>query len=141
MSDQINVPGLLDAPKPISVQATVHGRQVVLHFNQPREFVALTGEEPLVIGTRLMALAIEADESIAQQMINLAMGLIDHAYEQRGDLKPAGGSVKHELIERHRKKLTKRLELMLNSTRERKTTSNPALAKQMVDTMLSEVFA
>jgi hypothetical protein len=50
-------------------------------------------------------------------------------YEQRGELKPAGGAVKHELIERHRRTLTRRLELVLNSRRERKKTSNAQLSR------------
>lgn len=142
MTDQINVGNLLEEPAPqVSVQVSVHGAQVVLHFNAPREYVALTGLEPLVVGTRLMALAIEADDSAAQQMINLCMGLIDYAYEQRSDLKPAGGAVKHEMIERHRRLLTQRLAVMLNSQREKKTITNRALAKQIVDVMLKEVFS
>ncbi len=143
MSEQINVPGLLDAApaqQPLSVHVTQHNSQVVLHFSQPREYVAMTGIEPVVIGARLMLHAVNADDTVAQEMINVAMACIDHAYEKRGDLKPAGSAVKHELIERHRRKLTKRLEVMLNSLREKKTTSNQGLAKTMVDAMLNEVF-
>lgn len=124
----------------LQVAVTVHGGQVVQHFNSPRDYVAFTSEEAIVIGTRMMALAIEADDTSAPAMINLAMGLIDHAYEQRGDLKPMGGAVKHELIERHRKTLTKRLEVILNSTREKRKVSNPTLAKELTDAMLKEVF-
>jgi hypothetical protein len=125
----------------ISVNVTVHGDQVVQHFNSPREYVAFQAEEAIIIGTRLMALAIEADETVAPAMINLAMGLIDHAYEQRGDLKPMGGAVKHELIERHRKTLTKRVEVVLNSTREKRKVSTPILAKELVEVCLKEVFS
>lgn len=67
--------------------------------------------------------------------------LADLAFEAETGLKPAGDVVKSELIERHRTKLVDRLTVMLNSMRERKTTSNRGLAKQLVDTMLSEVFS
>jgi hypothetical protein len=141
VSEQINVGDLIQQkPDALSVQVTVHGNQVVTHYNQPREFVAFMATEAQVIGTRMLGMSIEADPSSAQQLINLAMGLIDHAYERRGDLKPAGGAVKHELIERHRKKLTQRLSLILNGHRENRTVSNQKLAKELVDAMLREVF-
>lgn len=98
---------------------SVHDRKVVQHFPHPLEYLAL-----------------EADEAI-----RLGMTLIDRAYDARGDLKPADGAVKHELIERHRKTLTKRLEVMLNTLRENKRYSTPELSKQLVEACLKEVFA
>jgi hypothetical protein len=143
MTEQINVGGLLaeSENKPISVQVTVHESMVVTHYSEPREWVAMLGEEAIIIATRLMANAVEADPAVGQKVINLCMGLIDHVYTERGDLKPAGGAVKHELVERHRKKLTQRLSVMLNSTREKKTVSNQKLAKELVEAMLKEVFS
>ena len=44
-------------------------------------------------------------------------------------------------MDRHRTTLVNRLTVMLNSTREKKTTTNRGLAKQMVDTMMAEVFS
>lgn len=144
MAEQIIIPGVLDAVKreePLSVQISVHGNQVVQHFNAPREYVALTGIEPVVIGTQLLCRAMEANDETAPKVIELAMAVMDYAYELRGDLKPAGGSVRHELIERHRKTLAQRLTIVMNSQREKKTISNRSLARQLVDIMLTEVFS
>jgi hypothetical protein len=142
MSEQINVPGLLDsAPKPLTVAVTVHGQQAVLHFSEPREFTVFNAQEALMIGSRFMVAAVEASDDSAQAAIAAAMAVIDGIYDLRGDIKPAGGAVKHELIERHRLKLSQRLAVMLNSLREKKTVNNQALAKQMVEAMLKEVFA
>jgi hypothetical protein len=66
--------------------------------------------------------------------------LADLAFEVETSLKPAGDVVKAELIERHRTKLINRLTVVLNSTREKKTTSNRGLAKQMAEILLKEVF-
>lgn len=67
--------------------------------------------------------------------------LADLAFEAETSLKPAGDVVKSELMDRHRVKLIDRLTVVMNSIRERKTTSNRNLAKQLVDIMLSEVFS
>lgn len=67
--------------------------------------------------------------------------LADLAFEIETGLKPAGDVVKSELMERHRVKLTDRLAVVLNSTREKKTTSNRGLAKHMVDICMSEIFS
>jgi hypothetical protein len=142
MAEQIIAPGLLPASeKPLSALVTEHGDKVVLHLNQPREFIPFTGREAVVIGTQLLTKAVVADASIGANVVDMAMAIIDFAYEMRGDLKPAGGAVKHELIERHRATLTKRLEVVMNSTREKRTVSNHALAKELTDIMLKEVFS
>lgn len=125
----------------LKVAVTTHGLQAVLHLSQAREYVALSGREALQLGARLFVAAVEADKSTAQAAIAAAMAVIDAVYELRGDIKPAGGAVKHELIERHRATLTKRLEVVLNSQREVRTVSNAAMAKGLVDIMLSEVFS
>lgn len=110
---------IIKQDNPATMRVSVFDRKVIQHFPHPLEFLALEGDEA----------------------VRLGMTLIDRAYEARGDLKPAGGAVKHELIERHRRTLTKRLEVMLNTLRERKKTSTPELAKQLVEVMLKEVFA
>jgi hypothetical protein len=138
MPEQIIVPG---AEPPLSVAVTHHGTQVVLHFSAPREFVAFTGYEPVVIGTQILCRAIEANSECAAKVIDMCMAIMDYAYEARGDLKPAGGAVKHELIERHRRTLTQRLAVVMNSTREKRTISNKSLARQLVDIMLKEVLS
>lgn len=132
---------IIPQEKPLSVAVTVHDRQVVLHLSEPREFIALTGDEPVIVGTQMLSSAVIADPSTGGAVIDFAMTLIDLVYETRGDLKPAGGAVKHELIERHRATLTKRLEIVMNSTREKKTVNNRSLARQLVDIALAEVFA
>jgi hypothetical protein len=115
VSEQI----LLKQPEPQALRVSVHDRKVIQHFPHPLEWVALEAEEA----------------------VRLGMVLIDRAYEARGDIKPADGAVKHEMIERHRRTLTKRLEVMLNTLREHKRTSTPELAKQLVETCLKEVFS
>lgn len=141
-AEQIIAPGLLAQPEqPLSANVTRFDRQVVLHLSQPREFVAFTGMEPVIIGARMLAHAMDADMSTAKAVLELCTTLADAAHAADGGLKPAGGAVKHELIERHRRTLTKRLEIILNSQREKKKVSNAQLAKLMVDTMLSEVFS
>lgn len=137
--EQILAPGLLE--KPLQIAITVHDRTAVLHFSEPREYVALSDGHPFMIGQRLILAGVEARPDLGQAAIAVAMALIDGIYEMRSDLKPAGGAVKHELIERHRRTLTKRLEVIMNSQREKKTTSNALLAKELVEVMLREVFA
>ena len=145
MSEQIMYPRSdipnWDGTKALSLTVTVHGKQAVLHMSEPREYVALVPAEALQLGARMFTAAVEADGNAAQAAIAGAMGIIDAIYEIRRDMKPAGGAVKHELIERHRKTLAKRLEVVLNSQRELRTVSNAAMAKGVVDIVLAEVFS
>lgn len=143
MSEQINASGLLnEAPQDLAVNVQVadDGR-VVLRFSAPREYVAMGVQEAMLIAGRLFVASVEADPSSGNAAIQVAMAMIDAVYELRGDLKPAGGAVKHELIERHRRTLTNRINTVLTSTREKRKLSNEALAKQLVDIVLHEVFA
>jgi hypothetical protein len=141
-AEQIFAPGLLPTPEqPLSVEVTTHNRQVILHLSQPREFVAFSKTEPVIVGARMLAQAIEADPANARHVIDIALALVDAAYDANGDLKPAGGAVKHELIERHRRTLSRRLEIVLNSRRETKKVTNGQLSKELVEVMLKEVFA
>jgi hypothetical protein len=76
----------------------------------------------------------------ASDALALSTLLADLAYEIETTLKPVGSALKAELIEKHRIKITKRIELMLNSTRFKKTVSNSVLAKKMTDVSLKDVF-
>lgn len=113
----------------------------IVHLTAPAEMVLLHGEGAASVGAKLLAAVPEIDPSKGQLTIDLCMFVIDHVYACRGDLKPAGGAVKHEMMERHRYTLTKRLEVMLNSQREKKTVNNRSLARLMVDAMMSAVFS
>ena len=77
----------------------------------------------------------------ASDALQFSTLLADLAFEAETGLKAAGPALKAELMDRHRTTLVNRLTVMLNSTREKKTTSNRGLAKQMVDTMMAEVFS
>jgi hypothetical protein len=141
MTDII-APGLVpQAPAPLSVAVTVHGQQAVLHFSEPREFTGFSATESLQIGARLLVASVEADPAAAQAAVSTALAVVDAVYELRGDIKPAGGAAKHELIERHRNTLTQRLRVILNSQREQRVVSNSKLAKELTEVMLKEVFA
>lgn len=135
MSEQIIV------KQDTSITVTVHDNQAVMHFSEPRAYLALSNAEPYMLAARLMTAGVEARPETAQAAIATAMALIDAVYELRGDMKPAGGAVKHELIERHRKTLVNRLTIILNDKREKFTTSNRGLSKSLVEVMLNEVFA
>jgi hypothetical protein len=77
----------------------------------------------------------------ASDALAMSTLLADLAFEAETSLKPAGDVVKAELMERHRTKLIDRLQVVLNSTREKRTTSNRQLAKQVVDICMAEVFS
>lgn len=75
-----------------------------------------------------------------QNAIDVAGAMADHAFESRDGVKPVGGALKAELVERHRKTLQTRIALILNSTRENKVVTNQKLAQQIVDACLAEIF-
>ena len=77
----------------------------------------------------------------ASDALAMSTLLADLAFEAETSLKPAGDVVKAELMERHRTKLIDRLQVVLNSTREKRTMSNRQLAKQVVDICMAEVFS
>ena len=77
----------------------------------------------------------------ASDALQFSTLLADLAFEAETGLKAAGPALKAELMDRHRTTLVNRLTVMLNSTREKKTTTNRGLAKQMVDAMMAEVFS
>jgi hypothetical protein len=143
---QIIVPGIAEAreqrPAPPSgkTAVSIHEGLVVLHFERATEYAVYDPVGAVSDGARMLAFAVLADRAMAPLVINAAMFLIDHVYETCGDLKPAGGAAKHELIERHRRTLTRRLEVVMNSQREKKKVSNAKLAQEAVEIMLREVF-
>lgn len=155
MSNDIQLPGLLEeatakpaAPGTGGIEVSTYdgpdcpgGKPVaIVHLTAPAEMVLLHAHGAASVGAKLLAAVPELDPTCGQMAIDLAMFVIDHVYDCRGDLKPAGSAAKHELMERHRSKLTKRLEVMLNSQREKKTVNNRSLARLMVDAMMHEVF-
>lgn len=155
MSDQIVLPGGLEealnqsGPKTGGIEVSVYGGPdapggkpvAILHLSSPAEMALLPGPAAAQVGAKLLMAVPTMAPELGKLVIDLALLLIDHVYDVRGDLKPMGGAAKHELIERHRRKLTQRLTIMLNSQREKKKVSNDLLAKQFVDTVLSEVFS
>lgn len=124
-----------------NVEVTTYQDLVVLHLSHAQEYLPFDGQGAVHTGTKLLCYAAQVDKRAAQMAIDAAMLVMDHVYEVRSDIKPAGGAVKHELIERHRRTLTRRLEIMLNSLREDKRKSNAVLAKELVEVCLKEVFA
>jgi hypothetical protein len=76
----------------------------------------------------------------AATALDVGQMIIDKAFEADTGLKPLGPAAKAELVKKHREKLIPRIGLMLNSMRERRTISNSALARQIMDTVCAEVF-
>lgn len=75
-----------------------------------------------------------------QNAIDVAMAMTDAAFEARDGVKPAGASLKAELVERHRMNLTRRVALMLGTLRGDKLKSDGQIARDVVEAMLREVF-
>lgn len=72
-----------------------------------------------------------------QNAIDVAMAMTDAAFEVRDGVKPAGETLKAELVDRHRTTLTQRIAIMMPQLR--KMTDGKA-AKTMVETVLKEIF-
>lgn len=72
-----------------------------------------------------------------QNAIDIAMAITDHAFEARDGVKPAGDTLKAELVERHRMTLTQRLALMMPELRKM---SDGKAAQNAVEVFLKEVF-
>ena len=77
----------------------------------------------------------EPDNAIA-----VAEAMTKAAFESRDGVKPVGDALKAEIVERHRKTLYRRLEIVLNSKREDRLFTNQQLARELVDICLKEVF-
>lgn len=76
-----------------------------------------------------------------ENVIGIACAMTDAAFEIREGHKPASDTIKSELIERHRKTLTKRIEIMIKSMREEKKVNHHALSKRVVEACLKEIFS
>jgi hypothetical protein len=75
-----------------------------------------------------------------QNAIDVAMAMTDSAFECRDGVKPAGDTLKAELIERHRVTLTNRFAMMIRTMRLDKKRSDWQVAKELVDKALGEIF-
>lgn len=84
---------------------------------------------------------VEAIEFDAQNCIDIAMAMTDAAYELKNGVKPVGDTLKADLIERHRDTLIPRVNMIMNSTREKKTVTNGRLSMTIIDTVFSEIFS
>ncbi len=73
--------------------------------------------------------------------LSMAECLSTMAFEADTGLKPVGDTLKAELVQRHREKLLPRMELIIRSLREQKTTSHRQMAGQLLDTVFAEVFS
>jgi len=74
-----------------------------------------------------------------QNAIDIAGALADAAFECRDGVKPVAGSLKAELIERHRDKLIQRFPLVLRSLID-SGKSDGYIAKELIDICFKEIF-
>ena len=113
----------------IEMQVAARDGQIHLLFNERNQ----SGESVPAYTPNFLLSASDA--------LQFSTLLADLAFEAETGLKAAGPALKAELMDRHRTTLINRLSVMLNSMREKKTTTNRGLAKQMVDAMMAEVFS
>lgn len=113
----------------IEMQVVARDRQVWLLFNE--EDRETKQKRPAHTANFILS---------ASDALTLSTLIADLAFEAESGLKSAGGALKAELVERHRVKLVDRLSVVFNSMREKRTTSNRQLAKQVVDICMGEVF-
>lgn len=143
--EQIIVPGAAQAQQqgPASGQTmvSIYDGHVVLHFPVATEHAVYAPLGAISDAAKMILMAVQADKTQAAMALRIVEHIADEVYEIRGDLKPAGGAMKHEIIERHRRTLTRRLEVVLNSQREKKTKSNHKLAVDLVNICLHAVFS
>lgn len=126
MSDEI---GSRQIRTDIEMQVVARDRQVWLLFNEEDR---QTHEKKPAHTANFILSAADA--------LTMSALIADLAFEAESGLKSAGSALKAELVERHRVKLVNRLSTVFNSMREKKTTSNRQLAKQVVDICMGEVF-
>lgn len=107
-------------------------------MKQERVEIAIRSEDGLVI------LKFDRDVGYIEidptNCLDICEAMATAAFESRDGVKPVGKALKSELIERHRMKLTQRIALILNGSRENLTLTNGRLAQQLVEVMLKEVF-
>ena len=120
MSDQIQLPSepVVAPVGQVNMVPTIQDGKIHLYFEQPMRVVIF---EP-------------------QNMLDICEKLAELAYEARGDMKPAGGALKHDIVEKHRKASVNKIALMLNTTREDKSRSHRELAETIVDAIFQRIF-
>ena len=96
----------------------IESGRVVMHFKEPMQTIRF---DP-------------------QNIIDIACRMTDMAFEAQSDLKPAGHTLKAELIQRHREVLTTRIALMLGSLRNDRRLTDGQISQKLVDAALSEIF-
>lgn len=70
----------------------------------------------------------------------IARAMTDAAFQADTSLKPVGDTLKASMINQHRQKLRRRIEVILNTKRELRTMTNRQLSEQLVEVALREVF-
>lgn len=75
-----------------------------------------------------------------QGAIDCAQLLTDMAFEADTALKPVGETLKSELVERHRRVLTKRLTHVLKTIRADKKKTDSEAAKDIIDICFLQIF-
>lgn len=75
---------------------------------------------------------------VAMELADMASDLMDNKRTIPGA--HTGTALKHELIERHRMTLTKRIAIVITSWRNDKNMTDGQVAKQIVDICFSEIF-
>jgi len=100
--------------------------------------MALYNEDGFVI-QRFKQPMIEVKYS-PENAIAIARAITDNAFVARDGVKPLGDTLKSELIEQHRIKLTQRFTLMLASLRLNKNKSDGQVALALVEAALKEIF-
>jgi len=113
---------------------------VVVHLDHAQEYLPFPAVGAVEIGGRMLMNAVEADKTVANTIIAMLEAVADHVYEANNQIKPSGGALKHELIERNRLKATQRFAVMLNSLRENKKYTNGQLAQTLVDAIFKIVY-
>lgn len=113
----------------VEMQVVAQDRQIHLLFSE--EDYQTKELKPAFTSNFLMS---------AEQALSVSALMADLAFEADTGLKAAGPALKAELVERHRATLSRRLEVILNSTRDKRKVSNASLARTLVDTCLAAVF-
>ena len=135
-AEQIVVP----QDKPLSVAVTNHDGQVILHLSEPREYIPMSGIGPAHVAAKMMLATVRADVSQGHRTVDMCLAAVDAIYDEFPLLKGVDWNSKKEMIDRHRRTLIKRLEVVLNSTREKRTVGNARLAQELVEICLKEVL-
>jgi hypothetical protein len=102
---------------------------VEMIVGQDKGYVVLKFKEP-----------VDLVEFEPQNAIDVAMAMTDAAFECRDGVKPAGETLKAELIERHRMTLTNRFAKMIGTMRMDIKRTDGKMAQELVEAALKEIF-